>query len=76
MKLKNQNLKTLSKKTSLIKLKMIYIEKSFSLNKKEFERYVIDYKKHLIVIIEKLKSEMITFITYIHREKKRFKDLI
>ena len=69
-------MKTLSKKTLLTKLKMIYIEKSFSLNKKKFERYIIDYKKYFIVMTEKLRSEMIIFITYIHREKKRLRDLI
>ena len=76
MKLKNQSLKTLSKKTLLIKLEIIYIEKSFLLNKKEFKRYVINYKKYFIITTEKLRSEMIIFIIYIYREKKRFRDLI
>ena len=70
MKLKNQSLKASSKKTLLTKFKMNYIEKSFSLNKKKFERYVINYKEHFIVTIKKLKSEIIIFITYIYSEKK------
>ena len=76
MKLKNENSKTLSKKTPLTKLEMIYIEKSFSLNKKKFERYVIDYKEYFIITTEKLRSEMITLIIYVYREKKRLRDLI
>ena len=69
MKLKNQSLKALSKKTLLMKLEMIYIEESFSLNKKEFERYVIDHKEYFIITIEKLRSEIIIFITYIYHKK-------
>ena len=55
---------------------MIYIEKSFSLNKKKFERYVINYKKYFIIMIEKLRSEMIIFIIYIYRKEKRLRNLI
>lgn len=76
MKLRNESLSTLLKKTSLIKYNIIYIEESFSLNKKEFERYIFNYEKHFIVIIEKLRSEMIIFVIYVYREEKRFKNLI
>ena len=55
---------------------MIYIEEILILNKKEINRYIVDHKKHLIVIVEKLKSEMISLTTYIYRIEKRLKDLI
>ena len=70
MKLRNENLSTLLKKTLLIKYDIIYIKKSFSLNKKNFKYYIFNYKKHFIIIIEKLRNKITIFITYIYREKK------
>ena len=76
MKLRNENLLTLSKKTLLIKYDIIYIEELFSLNKKKFKRYIFNYEEHFIITIEKLKNKITIFIIYIYREKKRFKNLI
>ena len=54
----------------------MYIENSFSLNKKKFNKFIFDYKEHFIVTIEKLRSEMIILITFIHKAKKRLRNNI
>ena len=62
------------KKTSLVKVRIIYIKNTFSLNKKKFNKFIFDYKKHFIVTIEKLRNEIITLITFIYKAKKRLRD--
>lgn len=65
-----------SKKNEVAKYKMSYIEKILSLNRKKFNKYINDHKNHFIVTVEKLRSEIIILIIYVHRAKKRLRDLI
>ena len=56
---------TISNETLLIKHNTIYIENVLSLNRKEFNKYIVNYKKYFIIIIDKLRSEIIEFIIYV-----------
>lgn len=49
---------------------------NLTLNRKEFERYVIDHEEHLTVTAEKLRSEMATLAAYVNRADKRLRDQI
>ena len=53
---------------------MNYIKEHLSLNRKEFDRYIINYKKHLIVTIKKLKSKMTDLANFMYRVKKRLRE--
>ena len=58
----------------LVKVEMIYLKNVLSLSRKEFNRYIINYKKYLIVIAEKLRSKIINLIYYIYKVEKRLRD--
>ena len=64
----------ISNENALVKHDMTYIKKVLSLNKKEFNKYIFNYEKHLIVTIEKLKNKMFDLIIYVHRANKRLRD--
>ena len=52
----------------------MYIKNTLFFNKKKFNKFIFDYKKHFIVTTEKLRSEIIILITFIYKAKKRLKD--
>lgn len=58
----------------LAKHKMKYIGDSLSLNRKEFNKFIIDHEKHLTVTAEKLRSEMTSLIVFVHKAEKRLRD--
>ena len=62
------------KETLLNMHDMNYIKEHLSLNKKEFDRYIINHEKHLIVTTEKLRSKITNLINFIHRAEKRFRE--
>lgn len=64
------------KKNEVVKYEMFYIGEILSLNRKKFNKYINDYEDHFIVIVEKLRSEMIILIIYVYRAEKRLRDLI
>ena len=61
---------------SLIQVKMFYIEKSLTLNRKKFNRYIKNHENHLFVIAMRLKNEMINLILFVHRVDKILKNVI
>ena len=66
----------LSKETNVAKKRITFIEEVLSLNCKKFNNYINNYKNHFIVIVEKLRSEMLDLAFYIYRAEKRLRDLI
>ena len=60
-----KSIDTISNETSLEKYNIIYIKNVLSLNRKEFNKYIINYKKYFIITIDKLRSEIIKLIIYI-----------
>ena len=67
---------TLSKESFLIKYKIAFIEDIISFINKKFNKYIVNIKNYLILIVEKLKDEISNFIAYNLRVKKKIKDLI
>ena len=67
---------SLPEETPLAKHGMAFIGESLSLNRKEFNRYIVDHEEHLTVTAEKLRSEMATLAAYVHRAEKRLRDQI
>ena len=65
-----------SKETPLGKYGITFIGDSLSLNRKEFNRYIINYEEYLTVTAEKLRSEIIGLVIFIYRVEKRLKDAI
>ena len=61
---------------SLAQMKMFYIEKSLTLNRKKFNRYIKNHENHLFVIAMRLKSEMINLILFVHRVDKKLRNII
>ena len=55
---------------------MFYIEKSLTLNRKKFNRYIKNHENHLFVIAMRLKNEMINLILFVHRVDKILKNVI
>ena len=64
------------KETLFAKVKMMYIENTLSLNKKKFNKFILDYEKHFIITIEKLRNEITILTTFIHKAKKRLRNNI
>ena len=64
------------KETPLGKYGITFIGDSLSLNRKEFNRYIVDYEEYLIIIIKKLRSEIVGLVIFIYKVEKRLKDAI
>ena len=62
--------------SSLIQMEMFYIEKSLTLNRKKFNRYIKNHENHLFVIAMRLRSEMTNLILFVHRVDKKLRDVI
>ncbi len=65
-----------SKKISLNKHEMIYIENVLTLSRKKVQQYIVNHEKHLMITAEKLKSEMTDLAVYVHHAEKRLRNLI
>lgn len=63
------------KKTSLKKIKITYIDDSIPLTQKKFNRFIKNYKNYLIFIAIKLKDKITILVNYVHRTKKRLKNV-
>ena len=61
---------------SLTQAEMFYIEKSLTLNRKKFNRYIKNHENHLSVIAMRLKREMTSLILFVHRVDKKLKNVI
>ena len=51
-------------------------EDVLSLNRKEFNRYVIDHEEHLVATAEKLRGEMAGLAHFVHKAEKNLRDQI
>ncbi|CAF9930926.1 MAG: hypothetical protein ALECFALPRED_004760, partial [Alectoria fallacina] len=60
--------------TPLAKVGMMYIGDTLSLNRKEFNKFILDHEEHLTVTAEKLRSEMATLAAFVHKAEKRLRD--
>ena len=60
----------------LTKVGMTYLEDVLTLNRKEFDKYVIDHEEHLAATAEKLRNEIAGLTHFIHKAEKRLRDQI
>ena len=67
---------SLENESPLTQVKMSYIEKSLTLNRKKFNRYIKNHENHLSVTAMRLRNEMTSLTLFVHRADKKLKNAI
>lgn len=72
----NINISELPQETPLAKVGMAYLGDVLTLNRKEFNRYVVDHENYLTATAEKLRGEMAGLAHFVHKAEKSLRDQV